>query len=605
MTPLTSSISRALIHFIWEGSIIGIALWVVLLALKKRSANARYVAACSALAALALLPVVTIALLYSRGMGNVSTPAVIGIAQWISSSGATSVRPQSIWRAWFDAWALPVWSLGVVMFSIRLALGYQHAFVLRRRGKPAGNAVLEVVGRLTNIMGVRRPVRVLMSSIADSPSVVGWLRPVILLPAATLMGLTTLQLEAILAHEIGHIKRYDYLVNMLQMVLETLLFYHPAIWWTSKRIRVERELCCDDLAVQFSGNALRYARALTTLEKLRVRTPSVAMASTGGPLLYRIQRLMGVTTKEYGPSRFPMLAAIVFALVCIALNVPWIKGQDAPGVKVDLGASSVIHRSPIRYPESAQKQGITGTVQLEVKLDSTGNVADARVLSGPEELRKGALESVLNWHFTSDLARATRLVSISFSEGGKEVQVREPQTIFLGASQELAERAKKLEEAKRQANAVVPEAPLTKRQELEREMSELQRALKSAESVANGLRDREQPQPGTSETPEFLRQKLDELKKEFESTRPPGLGGRVNPLAGRTLKGIGTLGLTDSVRNDLIAHLPIREGDVLSPQLLEQTAAAIRNYDEHLRLQFLVTGDGQAELRIIAPGERR
>src|SRR6266850_1701132 len=107
MTPLTSAISRALIHFIWQGSIIGIALWVVLLALKKRSASARYVAACSGLAALAVLPVATIALLYLRGMGNVATPAVIGIAQWISSSGATPAQPQSIWLAWFDAWALP------------------------------------------------------------------------------------------------------------------------------------------------------------------------------------------------------------------------------------------------------------------------------------------------------------------------------------------------------------------------------------------------------------------------------------------------------------------------------------------------------------------
>src|SRR5215510_7167405 len=145
MTPLTSAISRALIHFIWEGSIIGIALWAVLFALKKRSANARYVAACSALAALAVLPVATTALLYLRGVGSVSTPAAIGIAQWISTSGTTPARPPSIWVAWFEAWAIPVWSLGVGLFSMRLALGYQHAFKLRRRGKPAGDGVHAVV----------------------------------------------------------------------------------------------------------------------------------------------------------------------------------------------------------------------------------------------------------------------------------------------------------------------------------------------------------------------------------------------------------------------------------------------------------------------------
>src|SRR5262249_39837074 len=159
------------------------------------------------------------------------------------------------------------------------------------------------VRRLTRSMAVRRPIRVLISVMSDSPSVVGWLRPVILLPAGAIMGLTPLQLEAILAHEIGHIKRYDYLVNIFQMVIEGLLFYHPAVWWTSKRIRVERELCCDDLAVRYSGNALRYARALTILERLRLSVPAAAMASTGGPLMYRIQRLVGVRTKDYGPSR--------------------------------------------------------------------------------------------------------------------------------------------------------------------------------------------------------------------------------------------------------------------------------------------------------------
>src|SRR5205823_14864464 len=142
------------------------------------------------------------------------------------------------------------------------------------------------------------------------------------------------------------------------MVIETLLFYHPVVWWTSKRIRLERELCCDDLAVRFSGNALRYARALTTLEKIRIRTPGVAMASTGGPLMYRIQRIAGVRVQEYGPSRLPALLAISIGALCFALNVTWVRGQDASGVSVELGGSSVIHRSVVPYPESAQKQGI-------------------------------------------------------------------------------------------------------------------------------------------------------------------------------------------------------------------------------------------------------
>ncbi len=124
----------------------------------------------------------------------------------------------------------------------------------------------------------------------------GWIRPALLLPAATLAGLTPQQLEAVLAHELAHILRYDYVVNMLQTVVETLLFYHPAVWWASGRMRQERELCCDDLAVSACGDALCYARALTRLERLRVGAPAhagLALGSTGGSLLYRIRRIMG------------------------------------------------------------------------------------------------------------------------------------------------------------------------------------------------------------------------------------------------------------------------------------------------------------------------
>src|SRR6266571_3105216 len=430
MTPVAMAISRALIHFVWQGSIVGLLLWTVLFALRKRSANFRYAAGCAALTVSALMPVVTAWVIYRRPIAaaagtSLAAPFSQGVA--IVTDGSHS--QQLAWLALLQFWTLPAWSLGVLLFSARLVLGCKHAITLGRHGTTASESVAGIVTRLARVMGVRRPIRVLISSITDTPSVVGWLRPVILLPAATLMGLTPLQLEAILAHEIGHVRRYDYLVNILQMLAETLLFYHPAIWWTSKRIRLERELCCDDLAVRFSGNALRYARALTTLEKLRLRTPTVAMASTGGPLLYRIQRLAGVTSKEYGPSRLPALLAVSLGVLCFALNVTWVRAQDASGVKVDLGSSSVIHRTPVPYPEAALKQGLTGTVQVEVKLDAAGNVADARVLSGPEELRKASLESVLNWHFTSDAAQGTRLISISFSEQGKQVQVREPQKV--------------------------------------------------------------------------------------------------------------------------------------------------------------------------------
>jgi TonB family protein len=602
MTPLALALSRALIHFVWQGSIVGLSLWVILFGLRKKSAGARYLVSCAALGLLFLTPFVTTWVLYTGYFGSASAFNPVAVAsQPPAAHAGHDSGTQSRWMARMQSWALPLWSTGVLLFSLRLALGYKHAFQLRRRAKPAGEAAVAIVLRLKKAMGVERRIRVLISAMSDSPSVVGWLRPAILLPAATLMGLTPLQLEAILAHEIGHIKRYDYLVNLLQMLVETLLFYHPAVWWTSKRIRLERELCCDDLAVRFSGNALRYARALTTLEKLRLRTPAVAMASTGGPLLYRIQRLAGVTTKDYGPSRLPIVLAMAAGVLCFALNVTWVRGQDAPGVRVDLGSSSVIHRTPVRYPEAALKQKITGTVQLEVKLDSSGNVADARVLSGPDELRKAALESVLNWHFTSDAARGSRLISISFSEQGTQVKVQEAH-IFRATSPDgpvetvvfLKNELTKLEEAKQEIEAASRQAKeqtatLVQRQKLEREIALVRRKFEEAAGAS-------------PEEREILKVKLNTLRAEFEATRPDA--GRAASFVTRVLSGISTPGMTDSVRNDILSRLPIREGDTLTPQLLEQTAMALRGYDEHLRLQFLTTGDGQTELRIAAPGAR-
>ena len=595
MTPLALAISRALIHFVWQGAIAGLFFWIVLHLLRQRSANVRYVVGCAAMIVLALLPLITAAVLYSRPSNSRPGVATANIEQSEPQALPAVISQRGLWFSALQSWALPIWSVGVIAFSIRLILGYRHAFILRRRGRPANDSVGAVVMRLAKLMSVRRPMRVLISSMTDSPSVVGWLRPVILLPTATLMGLTPLQLEAILAHEIAHVRRYDYLVNMLQMVVETLLFYHPAVWWTSKRIRLERELCCDDLAVRFSGNALRYARALTRLEKMRLTTPQVAMASTGGPLLYRIQRIVGVSAKEYGPSRLPVVVAIGLAVLCLSLNVNWVKGQDAPGVKVDLGSSSVIHRSPVRYPEEAQKKGATGIVQLEVKLDATGNVADAHVLSGPEELRKPSLESVLNWHFTREAANGTRLISISFTEAGKQVQIGEGGKVLQPPAYTSIVVGKNVtlesESGSVQAELVkIESGQLTRRQQLEREMGALRREIEQASGDANRVQE--------------MKARLEDLRNEFEQTPLPNFS--VNrTIVGRTVSGINTSALSDQVSADLIARLPVREGDTISNKLMEETMAAIRSYDEHLRSEFVRKGEDKVELLIWTPESRR
>src|SRR5262249_38125300 len=152
-------------------------------------------------------------------------------------------------------------------------------------------------------LGVRINARVVESPTAHTPSVVGWLRPVILLPAAMVAGIPRAALEAILAHELCHIRRHDYLVNLLQSVVEALLFYHPAVHWVSHALRVEREHCCDDLVVELLGDPVLYARALLTAESIRSAPEGFIPAFTGGSLMDRIQRIV------QGPAPSPLRAA--------------------------------------------------------------------------------------------------------------------------------------------------------------------------------------------------------------------------------------------------------------------------------------------------------
>ncbi len=329
MTAMAQALSAALLEFVWQGLLAAFLLWTALFVLKNRSPRARYLASCVALAVMAILPLATACLVYTAPVVSHAAAGWSGAAP--ETMRATLRGPcrflASDWTAnWVNRLArlaLPVWSFGVLLFSLRLVWASRQISFLRRRAEPAEAAVLASVACLRERMRLVRPVRVLISAVTDCPSVVGWMRPVLLLPASTVLGLTPRQLEAVLAHELAHILRYDYLVNILQTVVETLLFYHPAVWWASARIRHERELCCDDLAVVEScGDALGYARALTRLERLRATTPALALGSAGGPLLYRIQRLAGDAGWQRGPSKLPGILALSLGLVCFALNMP-------------------------------------------------------------------------------------------------------------------------------------------------------------------------------------------------------------------------------------------------------------------------------------------
>jgi beta-lactamase regulating signal transducer with metallopeptidase domain len=182
---------------------------------------------------------------------------------------------------------------------------------------------------LAHRLSISRPVRLAVSALAEVPAVVGWLRPIVLMPASIFMGLNAEQIEALLAHELAHVRRYDYLVNLLQTAAETLFFYHPAVWLVSRHIRNEREHCCDDLAVELCGNTLAYVRALTELEQMRHGAPRLAMAADGGSLLGRVQRLLRVKKNVSTPSSGWIAGIGIVAALLVAGVAPSVRSERA------------------------------------------------------------------------------------------------------------------------------------------------------------------------------------------------------------------------------------------------------------------------------------
>jgi len=623
MTAITQALSAALLDFVWQGLLAASLLWTALFLLRNRSARARYAASCMALAAMAVLPVVTACLVYNAPAASHATPFWAAAAP--QTARAAILRPAASvnWASRLARWALPLWSLGVLLFSLRLVWASRQISALRRQAQPAEAAVLTLVAGLQERLKLARPVRVLVSAVADCPSVVGWIRPALLLPTATALGLTPQQLEAVLAHELAHILRYDYLVNMLQTVVETLLFYNPAVWWASARIRHERELCCDDLAVDACGDALCYARALTRLERLRMTPPQLALGSAGGSLLYRIQRLAGDPSGQRGPSKLTGILALSLGLLCFTLNMPWARGQqpdarapepapaveasvpDEPGVRVDLGGATVIHRDDVEYPEAAIEKGIQGTVVVEATLDADGVVNDARVLSGPLELRKAALESVLQWHFTHGAAGSRRQVGIAFdlpAEGGhkaaaralartKREQDRVQTQLQKQLAEQLADGARVLQDwqpadaSQLQAEAQEMAEIFSRAQAGQKLESDdfaqlyAEQALRPADRV---LRDHEIA---------AIQKKLADLQAGFGSMQ-----GVL--FAGRKVKTIDIQGI--GISSDLLAKLPVHVGDNLAEDSLEKIDAAVKQFDAHLGVSMIAGRDGQVEIHIAA-----
>jgi beta-lactamase regulating signal transducer with metallopeptidase domain len=279
-SALVQSIGLVLVHFVWQGALIGAATALALGAIDRRRAESRYLVACAGLLLMLLAPVWS-------AFSNRPAEAIDAVSVASASSHVPAVPMHRVLSV-----AVGIWMVGVALLSIRLIAAGIGVHRMKRHTCEVDQAVSARLGALAHLLGVEQAVRVFASGLVRVPTVVGCLRPVILLPASVITGLPATHLDAVLAHELAHVRRHDYLVNALQSIVETLLFYHPAVWWCSRHIRIEREHCCDDLVVQACGDRIGYATVLAQLEELRGVDAMLSMNVTGGRLIDRIRRLL-------------------------------------------------------------------------------------------------------------------------------------------------------------------------------------------------------------------------------------------------------------------------------------------------------------------------
>jgi beta-lactamase regulating signal transducer with metallopeptidase domain len=339
---IVQKLGWTLLHSVWQAGLVALLLVVVLRFLCKSSANLRYVIACLGLVVIVLLPVVTFYVVPTSALTS-DAESVPGFPVPVTvkpheiynvdmplqrSAEHMQIFPAISWKQRamnFYVSALPYivfgWFIGVLALSLWHLGGWVHLQRLRR--KKVNSVDISLQGKLHNLIGrlkVTQQVKLMESALVQIPTVVGWLRPLILMPVSALAGLSPEQLEALLAHELAHIRRYDYLVNIFQTVVETLGFYHPAVWWVSHKIRVERENCCDDLAVSVCSDKVGYARALTSMEEARFAKGDLAVAASGGSLSRRIRRLIGTSSAEN--KRLGYVPIVISILLVMALMIP-------------------------------------------------------------------------------------------------------------------------------------------------------------------------------------------------------------------------------------------------------------------------------------------
>ena len=459
--------------------------------------------------------------------------AVITLSAFVPTPITAHVTSRPVPAPWLSPTeiALLVLVAGMLIRLGWLAAGFWRLGRLRRNSLPF---------RPVSSWGVDADIR--LSDDISSPVTFGFVYPAVLLPA-NFSDLDVTVQEAILCHEILHVRRRDWLFTLAEELIRSIFWFHPAIWWLLGEIGLAREQVVDRQVVELTRSRDQYVDALLAIAGAK---PRLDLAPA--PLFLRKrhlkQRVVSIM-REVRMSKMRSVSSLAAGLGIMALACWFVTATfplaaapqmvaDGPGVTVDAGGT-VIHRSGIVYPDAARRNRVQGVVTVEATVDSSGNVVDTRVLSGPIELRRAAQQSVLTWHFATDISMNTRQVKINF---------------------ELS--------ALPEESPLPPVPPATPQVDLGGGPTSGQPA--NARSGAG--------------------------RKGFVSPSPEG----------KRLNHILTAGMTDSVRNDLLSRLPVHEGDLLSADSIERVRRIVREFDEHITVGSVLNPNGEIALMLSVSG---
>ena len=467
--------------------------------------------------------------------------------------------------------ALAVLSSGVVIRLVWLAVGFLRLRRYRRRSHPLDPAPSWSVEASLHL-----------SDDVASPVTFGWRRPVVLLPAAFPAMDGRVQ-DAVLCHEILHVRRKDWLITVIEEVVRAVFWFHPAIWWLLGEIGLAREQEVDRQAIAITKERDEYMDALLAIAGSRIH-----LDLAPAPLFLRKrhlrQRVVQILkeTRMSNMSKTSLISAFAAGITMLAAACWLVTGafplmaapqlvSDAPGVTVDLGGATVLHRTAVPYPLAARQLGVQGNLSVEVRLDTKGNVVDAHVLSGPDELRKAALESVLQWHFTRDSAGGTRVVQIAFELPKEGVGVGVGSGIGTGVGGGVGGGV---------AGGV-------------------------AGGVSGGVVGGIVGSVPTAAPPPAIgayQSVTVTAPVPLRAARDAALASALRQEGPCTIKTITVLGLPEEAKNELMATLPVHEGDACVDALPKASQAA-RDFDEHLQVRTRpISGANDVELQVVAPG---